>query len=222
MMRYFHADAGTSGNTISTSDTASGTAWNTVNGAPIYSSSAAKVGANGIRIPSGTGTIVDCEWTGEDSLSMATQFWFKWVARPAAQTRVVALKNANTVGGILSDNATDKLGVMQSTSLLSGSLSPALTPGNWYFIDLAITNGTGGAGSVLFDLYDSGGTRIHNYSNAFTGPNANNITSALYGRILTSSDFNGAADYDEIRLAPQAALMGIIPATTFNRHIIIG
>lgn len=222
MMRYFHADAGTSGNTISTSDTASGTAWNNVNGAPTYSSSSAKVGANGISIPSGTGSIVDCEWTGEDSLSMATQFWFKWAARPASQQRVMSFKNANTVGGIISNGTSDALYVMQQTSVLSGSQTGALTPGNWYMVDLAITNGLAGAGTVLFDVYDSSGSRIHNYSGAFTGPNANNITSALYGRILTTTDFNGAVSYDEIRLAPQAALMGIIPATTFNRHIIIG
>lgn len=226
-MRYNSFESGLASTTVITTGNSSNggnSAFDTVNGSPQFHSTGAKNGDLGCLIPSGSGTINDLEWTGEDSLGLACQFWVKWTARPASDQRLVAFKNTNTVGGILVNGSADKLLVMQATSALtaSGTSEPALTPGNWYSVDLAIKNGTGGAGTVAFELRDSTLSLVHQYSGAFTGPNANNQTQALFGRVLTSTDFNGNLYLDDLRLAAQDTLIGPITPTIFIRSIVIG
>ncbi len=210
MLRRNSAEGQVDGTTCTTANTGgwSGDAFDLASSGVTFETDAAFRGFCGYRIPSGTGSVQRLGWTGLDSLSMAAQFWVKWSASQTADQRLLSLKNASTVGGVILGGATypNAVMVMQGTSALTASRSSALTVGAWYRIEIAIKNGTGGAGTYTLRVKDSSLTTVHSYNAAFTGPNASNITSVELGRILSGANYGGTVDVDEWSIVDQDTL----------------
>lgn len=194
--------------------------------APLFSSAAAFRGSRGYRIPAGTGVLSRLGWTGLNSTSMAAQFWFRWAGSQTADQRIIAFKNTTTVGGLTLGGATYPNTVMalQGSSALVASRSAALTVGAWYRLEVAILNGLAAAGTYAIRVKDSSLATVHSYSGAFTGPNADAITSVELGRVLTSANYNGTVDLDDWSVLDQATLPDLPALTLFTagRHITIG
>ena len=219
-MRINTAESGLSDGTVVTTtnsdDGSAGDAWSAVSGSPTFSTAAARNGSLGYRIPSGTGSTHYLEWTGENSLSLSAEFWVKIVSVPAGtQQRLTAFRNTTNCGGamILEESGSIKIGVMQSTSLIVATKSGALTVGNWYRVSIAFKNGLSSTGYAYLEVRDSSLALVHSWSGAVSGANSDNLTGMRIGRQLSSADFGGNLDLDDIRLDPRDTILPTASST---------
>jgi hypothetical protein len=163
---------------------------------PVFATGAAKRGLRGYSIPSGN-ALGGLGWTFTASNSVAVQFWIFMGTTPLTDTRMIHFRDTTpgTVGGLLL-NTNQKIRLMQRTSGVAVSESPALSLNTWYCIDMWVTNTS--PGTVAFKITDINNTLIHSYSGAFSST-ALPISTFGFGR-PAAGDYGGTFYFDDIRL----------------------
>lgn len=209
------AEGGTDGVGVTTANSggASGDAWDFVTtlSVPQYEADAAAAGSLGYVITTDqVGTQSQyVSWTSANSAALSVQFFVKFPQFPAsADQRLVSIRNANTIGGLLI-LSTGVMRVMENTSGYTLSDSPALSTNTWYLVNLVIRQ-SGTTADYDFEIYeDDLSTLHHSYygGHAYTPTNTNNLTTFQIGRTLGNGDFNGLLYLDHLTVAEQTTLL---------------
>lgn len=174
---------------------------NTTGTAPTYSTSAAMHGFLGMSGSAASGTASTCNWTGFSSTTMAYRFYYKHRA-PSAATQMFQSRTAAGQTCGITANTSGTLQVVNSsgaTTNLTALVTPALTAGTWYRIELQVLSDAS-AGTVSFQVYtgDSFNSVVNQSSSANVNTRGGNITEFRLGKHSTSTD-TGTFLFDTIK-----------------------
>jgi len=128
---------------------------------------------------------------------------------PAGVDRIIDIRNASGTACRLSVNSSGIPYVEDTTGIIATGTGIALTPGNWYRFELAITVSAGSA-SVVWGVYDDNdASPITGHSGSLTGKNTGAATVTLVRHVSSANTTSGwTKNVGAFAHASQATLIG--------------
>jgi hypothetical protein len=193
------AEAGTVGVVANSTNTGglSGDAFQVAGTAVPVFSATAKRGSLAYVTPSGSAQGYMYWQFPTARQAVTTQMWIRLGANPLVDSRIMDFRDTtpSTVGGLLI-NTNGTLRLMQGTSGIGATASPALTLNTWYCVNFWVNN-TPTGGTYAIQILNLNGTTFHSYSGTFTSTGVA-ISQVRFGRPAVV-DMQGAFYMDDIR-----------------------
>lgn len=218
-VQRWNAEGGTSGNTVKTSDTGSGTAPNTVavgTGASLkYDNSQSAHGTQSVALKGASGTATYMQWTLSGTQLAVAIYWNPGPTLPSALIRLIDIRAAGTI--LRLQTTTGNKFQVQEGGGTTAVYSPAsaFLANTWYRLELVLSTISASAGAYKFDYYllDASSPVETGISKTAGNVGTAAITSLAVGS-FASSTFTGTSYIDDVAYnVGSTTYIGALPST---------